>query len=184
MIYLRRSVSPPLPSSFPKLPITTGFQRKKKNSLLVHIDRENTLSVLRQLMLWLLYSWLSCYDIDNTDKIACNKGTSHYSAAGNVHIATITLCKRLPAAAVFPFLLLSHFVLVALFPKPKGSCDFENCQNHSYLSITNCTRGRAISYTNSYRGKINSRSEKKRALKQHISNYQIHKIDSHTCRRF
>ena len=29
--------------------------------------------------------------------------------------------------------------------KPKGSCNFENCQNHSYLLITNCTRGRAIS---------------------------------------
>ena len=29
---------------------------------------------------------------------------------------------------------------------PKGSCNFENCQNHSYLLITNCTRGRAISY--------------------------------------
>ena len=27
-------------------------------------------------------------------------------------------------------------------------CNFENCQNHSYLLITNCTRGRAISYTN------------------------------------
>ena len=33
---------------------------------------------------------------------------------------------------------------------PKGSCNFENCQNHSYLLITNCTRGRAISYTNCY----------------------------------
>ena len=31
---------------------------------------------------------------------------------------------------------------------PKGSCNFENFQNHSYLLITNCTRGRAISYTN------------------------------------
>ena len=31
---------------------------------------------------------------------------------------------------------------------PRGSCNFENCQNHSYLLITNCTRGRAISYTN------------------------------------
>ena len=29
-----------------------------------------------------------------------------------------------------------------------GSCNFENFQNHSYLLITNCTRGRAISYTN------------------------------------
>mgnify|MGYP000002368410 CR=1 FL=1 len=33
---------------------------------------------------------------------------------------------------------------------PKGSCNFENCQNHSYLLITNCTRGRAISYTDSH----------------------------------
>ena len=31
---------------------------------------------------------------------------------------------------------------------PKGSCNFENCQNHLYLLITNCTRGHAISYTN------------------------------------
>ena len=31
---------------------------------------------------------------------------------------------------------------------PKGSCNFENFQNHSYLLIRNCTRGRAISYTN------------------------------------
>ena len=31
---------------------------------------------------------------------------------------------------------------------PKGSCNFENFQNHSYLLITNCTRGRAISFTN------------------------------------
>ena len=30
---------------------------------------------------------------------------------------------------------------------PKGSCNFENFQNHSYLLITNCTRGCAISYT-------------------------------------
>ena len=30
---------------------------------------------------------------------------------------------------------------------PKSSCNFENFQNHSYLLITNCTRGRAISYT-------------------------------------
>ena len=30
----------------------------------------------------------------------------------------------------------------------KGSCNFENFQNHSHLLITNCTRGRAISYTN------------------------------------
>ena len=29
----------------------------------------------------------------------------------------------------------------------KGSCNFENFQNHSYLLITNCTRGRAISHT-------------------------------------
>ena len=35
---------------------------------------------------------------------------------------------------------------------PKGSCNFENFQNHSYLLITNCTRGRAISYTNSLGG--------------------------------
>ena len=33
---------------------------------------------------------------------------------------------------------------------PKGSFSFENCQNHSYLLITNCTRGRAISYTYFY----------------------------------
>ena len=32
---------------------------------------------------------------------------------------------------------------------PKDSCNFENFQNHTYLLITNCTRGRAISYTNS-----------------------------------
>ena len=32
---------------------------------------------------------------------------------------------------------------------PKGSCNFENFQNHSYLLITNCDRGRAISDTNS-----------------------------------
>ena len=31
---------------------------------------------------------------------------------------------------------------------PKRSCNFENCQNHSYL--TNSTQGRAISYTNCY----------------------------------
>ena len=31
---------------------------------------------------------------------------------------------------------------------PKGSCNFENFQNHLYLLITNCNRGRAISYTN------------------------------------
>ena len=31
---------------------------------------------------------------------------------------------------------------------PKRSWNFENCQNHSYLLITNCTRGRAISFTN------------------------------------
>ena len=31
---------------------------------------------------------------------------------------------------------------------PKGSCNFENFQNHSYLLITNCTRGCTISYTN------------------------------------
>ena len=31
---------------------------------------------------------------------------------------------------------------------PKGSCNFENCQNHSYLLIKNCTRGRAIFNTN------------------------------------
>ena len=31
---------------------------------------------------------------------------------------------------------------------PKGPCNFENFQNHSYLLITNCTWGRAISYTN------------------------------------
>ena len=31
---------------------------------------------------------------------------------------------------------------------PKGSCNFENFQNHSYLLITNSTRGRAICYTN------------------------------------
>ena len=30
---------------------------------------------------------------------------------------------------------------------PKGSCNFENFQNHSYLLITDCTRGRAISHT-------------------------------------
>ena len=30
---------------------------------------------------------------------------------------------------------------------PKCSCNFEKFQNHSYLFITNCTRGRAISYT-------------------------------------
>ena len=33
---------------------------------------------------------------------------------------------------------------------PKGSCNFESCQNHSYLLITNCTRGHAISYTYFY----------------------------------
>ena len=31
---------------------------------------------------------------------------------------------------------------------PRGSCNFENFQNYSYLLITNCTRGRTISYTN------------------------------------
>ena len=31
---------------------------------------------------------------------------------------------------------------------PKGSCNFENCQNHSYLLITNCTRDLAISCAN------------------------------------
>ena len=29
----------------------------------------------------------------------------------------------------------------------KGSCNFENFQNHSYLLITNCTLGSAICYT-------------------------------------
>ena len=32
---------------------------------------------------------------------------------------------------------------------PKGSCNFENFQNNSYLLIMNCTQGRAISYTKS-----------------------------------
>ena len=31
---------------------------------------------------------------------------------------------------------------------PKGSCNFENFQNHLYLLITTCTRGHAICYTN------------------------------------
>ena len=30
---------------------------------------------------------------------------------------------------------------------PKVLCNFENCQNHLYLLITNCTRGHAISFT-------------------------------------
>ena len=37
---------------------------------------------------------------------------------------------------------------------PKGSFNFENFQNHSYLLIKNCTRGRAISYTKSSTFKI------------------------------
>ena len=39
---------------------------------------------------------------------------------------------------------------------PKGSCNFENFQNHSYLLITNCTRSRAISYTNTSIGFVTS----------------------------
>ena len=32
---------------------------------------------------------------------------------------------------------------------------FENCQNHEYLLIMNCTRGHAISYTNTDNGNDN-----------------------------
>ena len=38
-----------------------------------------------------------------------------------------------------------------------GTSDFENFQNHSYLLITNCTRGRAISYTNYLAFKLNGK---------------------------
>ena len=61
---------------------------------------------------------------------------------------------------------------------PKGSCNFENFQTHSYLLITNFTRGSAISYTNS-RGLSKDLQRQKG-----IHTYTIHKIDLLECHTF
>ena len=86
-------------------------------------------------------SWLGCQvwpaiSAVSILELVANSGSSRMSRAPNLH--------SLRATKLF---------------RGTNNCDsdssqiaraFENCQNHSYLLIMNCTRGHVISYTNEH----------------------------------